>query len=180
MKGVVFNVVEEVITERFGADTWDDLLESADLEGAYTALGNYDDVELVAIVNAAAEALDVQAADVLRLVGRHGFAHLADRYPEFRGKYTTSRMLLAELNDVIHPQVLSLYPGASVPEFDFAERGAHVVLTYRSPRGLCHLAEGLALGAAAVFDEKVTVEQQTCRHRGDTTCRVVVDYQVDD
>ena len=68
----------------------------------------------------------------------------------------------------------------SAGEFDFAERGAQVVLTYRSPRGLCHLAEGLALGAAAVFDEKVTVEQETCRHRGDTMCRVVVDYQVDD
>ncbi len=43
MKGVVFNIVEEFVTEQWSADDWDDLLDAAGLDGAYTALGTYTD-----------------------------------------------------------------------------------------------------------------------------------------
>ena len=56
MKGLIFNVVEEVVTELYDADTWDDLLDAAGVDGAYTALGNYDDDELIGIVDAASTA----------------------------------------------------------------------------------------------------------------------------
>lgn len=177
MKGVIFNVVEEVVTERFGADTWDDLLEAAELVGAYTALGNYDDEELAALVAAAARTLDVSEPDVLRLVGRLGFSRLAARYGRLLDGHTTSRTVLADLNAVIHPQVLAIYPGATVPEFDFRDRGESVELDYRSGRGLCHLAEGLAEGVAHHFGEEVEVRQPTCRHRGDRGCLVTVRYR---
>lgn len=176
MKGVIFNVVEEVVTEQFGADTWDALLDATELDGSYTALGNYDDAELAALVAAAASALGHSEPDVLRLVGRHAFAGLAGRYPHFLEGHTSSRTVLADLNGVIHPQVLALYPGATVPEFDFTVDGDRVVLDYRSARGLCHLAEGLAAGVAAAFDETVAVTQPTCRHAGDTACRIIVEY----
>ena len=47
MKGVIFNVIEEVVGDLFGDETWDDLLETAEVDGAYTALGNYADTEPV-------------------------------------------------------------------------------------------------------------------------------------
>ena len=59
MKGIIFNVAEEVVTDLYGADAWDSLLASAELEGAYTSLGNYDDAEIAAIIAAAAVLLDV-------------------------------------------------------------------------------------------------------------------------
>ncbi len=176
MKGVIFNVVEEVVTEQYGADTWDALLDAAGVEGAYTSLGNYDDAQLVALVEAAASALSTSAADVLRIVGRAGFAKLSGRYPHFVAAHTTSRTVFHELNSVIHPQVLSLYPGASVPHFAVEGDGAQLVLHYTSDRGLCHLAEGLAEGLAASFDENIAIHQSSCRHRGDETCQIVVDY----
>lgn len=176
MKGVIFNVVEEVVTEAYGADTWDALLDAAGVDGAYTALGNYDDVQLVALVDAAASALDTTTDEVLRIVGRAGFAKLSARYPHFVASHATSRTVLQELNSVIHPQVLSLYPGASVPEFSVAGDDAQLVLLYTSARGLCHLAEGLAEGLADAFGEDVAIHQSTCRHRGDETCQIVVDY----
>lgn len=177
MKGVIFNVVEEVVTEEFGADTWDALLDATRLEGAYTALGNYDDAELAALVAAAASALGVEEADVLRLVGRRGFAGLAGRYPHFLEGHTSSRSVLGDLNEVIHPQVLALYPGANVPEFGFVEEGDRILLDYHSARGLCHLAEGLALGAIESFREHADITQETCRHRGDESCRIILDYR---
>ena len=38
MKGIVFNLLEEVVTEAYGADAWDSLLDAAGLDGAYTSL----------------------------------------------------------------------------------------------------------------------------------------------
>lgn len=176
MKGVIFNVVEEVVTEAYGPDTWDALLDAAGVDGAYTALGNYDDAELVAIVGAASSALGATGEDVLRTVGRAGFARLSSRYPHFVEPHESSRSVLRELNEVIHPQVLAIYPDASVPRFDVSGGDEQLVLIYESERGLCHLAEGLAEGLAAAFEEQVAVHQRACRHRGDGSCEIVVDY----
>lgn len=176
MKGVIFNVVEEVVTEAYGPNTWDVLLDAAGLDGAYTALGNYDDGELVAIVGAASSALGVSTEDVLRTVGSAGFSRLSSRYPHFVEPHVSSRSVLRALNEVIHPQVLAIYPGASVPRFEVDGGDDRLVLTYESDRGLCHLAEGLAAGLAAAFDEQVAIHQQACRHRGDESCQIVVDY----
>ncbi|CEK14849.1 heme NO binding protein, partial [Chthonomonas calidirosea] len=32
MKGIVFNLLEDVVSNRFGDDTWDDILEDAQVE----------------------------------------------------------------------------------------------------------------------------------------------------
>ena len=34
MKGVIFNLLEEAVVDQFGDDSWDDLLDAAELEGA--------------------------------------------------------------------------------------------------------------------------------------------------
>jgi hypothetical protein len=177
MKGVIFNILEEIVTDQFGPDTWDDLLDTAGLAGAYTSLGNYDDAQMSALVAAAGEALDLPADDVLRFVGRHAFAPLAQRYPAYPAGMTSSRGLLHQLNDVIHPQVLSLYPGANPPVFVAEDRSSNeLVLRYTSDRQLCHLAEGLALGATEAFGEEATVCQEECRLSGANECRIVVTY----
>ena len=43
MKGVLFNVVEDVVTDVLSEDAWDDAVDRSGASGAYTSLGNYDD-----------------------------------------------------------------------------------------------------------------------------------------
>jgi hypothetical protein len=43
MKGIIFNLLEEVVIRDHGADTWDELLSATCLDGAYTSLGSYPD-----------------------------------------------------------------------------------------------------------------------------------------
>ena len=57
MKGIVFNLLEDLVVRDHGEDAWDDLLEEAGSDGAYTSLGSYDDAELLALVGAASTAL---------------------------------------------------------------------------------------------------------------------------
>ena len=171
MKGIIFNLVEEVIGDRYGEDVWDDLLDAAGLDGAYTSLGSYPDDELFRLVAAAAEKLEVPPDVVVRTLGEAAIPLLADRYPAFFAGHTSTKSFLLTLNDIIHPEVRKLYPGADVPEFEYDTSSPDVlVMTYRSRRRLCAFAEGLVEGAARQFGESVVFEQPRCMLRGDAAC----------
>jgi hypothetical protein len=173
VKGIIFNLVEEVVTDRYGEDTWDALLDAAGLDGSYTSLGSYADEELFRLVEAASAALGVPAGDVVRQLGEGAIPLLVDRYPGFFENFTSAQDFLLTLNDIIHPEVRKLYPGAEVPDFDFdvSEDGV-LVIGYRSPRRLCALAEGFIIGAARHYGEHVEVSQSQCLLHGDEQCRI--------
>lgn len=170
MKGIVFNLVEEVVADEYGSDTWDDLLDAAGVDGAYTSLGSYPVEDLHRLVAAASSALSVPAGDVIRMVGQKAIPKLAVRYPQFFAQ-PTCRDFLLTLNDIIHPEVRKLYPGAEAPDFTFESPEDDVLLIgYDSTRRLCELAEGFILGSADHFGESLTVDQSECVHRGDSRC----------
>ena len=176
MKGIIFNLVEEVVSTEHGADTWDLLLDDSGLDGAYTSLGSYPDDDLHRLVASASNALGAPPADVVRGLGQSAIPLLAERYPGFFAGHTCRSFLLT-LNDIIHPEVRKLYPGADVPDFTFESPSEDVLeLGYNSARRLCALAEGFVLGAAAQFGETVTIEQTECLHHGDARCLLVVRF----
>lgn len=171
MKGVIFNVLEEVVTRHHGAGTWEDLLDAAGVDGAYTSLGNYPDAEMEALVGAAAQALDLEADAVLRWFGTAAMPVLAARYPGFFTAHRSTDGFLQSLNTIIHPEVRKLYPGAACPHFGFGvEPDGRLRMVYRSPRRMCALAEGFIAGAAAHYGEQVEVVQDGCMHDGAEAC----------
>lgn len=182
MKGIIFNVVEEVVRTQHGEQAWDIILERSGASGAYTSLGTYPDSELVAITQAAAVEMGMTPDEVVRAVGIAGIPMFAERYPHF---FTESPGLLdfvLSLNEIIHPEVRKLYPGAIVPVFTFdppvrSQAGStSLVMGYRSHRAMCALAEGLVLGAAKWFNEPITLTQTHCVHRGDPQCVLVLTW----
>lgn len=170
MKGIIFDVAAEVVRGNFGDDAWDDLLEAVGSDGAFTALGSYPDADLVAIIGAAADLLGMPASEVTVMIGRSGYPILVGRYPGLVADLPDLRTCLASLNTIIHPEVLKLYPGANPPTFELQPDGPDLLLHYISERGMCRLAEGLALGAADTFDEPVAVTHDSCRAQGDAAC----------
>ena len=171
MKGIVFNLLETLVTRDHGADAWDDLLDAAGVDGSYTSLGSYPDAELVALVGVASEALDLSPEQVTRWFGRSSMPLFASTHPHFFEGHVETRSFLLTLNDMIHPEVRKLYPGADVPDFDYETRAdGGLVMLYRSERKMCSFAEGLIEGAAMHFGEEVEVSQPSCMHRGDELC----------
>jgi hypothetical protein len=171
VKGIVFNLLEQVVTEEHGEEAWDGLLEAVAVDGAYTALGNYPDEELLRLVGAAASALDQDPDHLVKWFGRRALPILAGRYPEFFKPHEDTWSFLLTLNDVIHPEVRKLLPGADVPIFDVEvdEKGV-LALGYRSQRRLCALAAGFIEGAAAQFGQEVAISHPECMKRGDSRC----------
>src|SRR5262245_21330283 len=177
MKGIVFNLLEEVVSSEHGEATWDALLESAGVVGAYSSLGNYPDEEIGRIVGAASQALNRSPQDVVRWFGRRAIPLLARGYPAFFAPHSRARDFLLTLNTIIHPEVRKLYPDAIVPEFVFETPAPdQMIVGYQSPRRLCALAEGFIEGAADHYRDTVTLEQTTCMLRGDERCTIQVTF----
>ncbi len=177
MKGIVFNLLEKAVSEQYGEDTWDKLLEAAGSEGVYTSLGSYPDAEILKIVQAASTALNLPANDILRWFGQKALPMLAQQYPDFFKPHTTTKPFLLTLNNIIHPEVRKLYPAAEVPDFDFSSPNpAQLIMGYSSSRKFCAFAEGLIQGAAAHFNEKIDIQQPQCMHRGDKKCTLVCSF----
>ena len=170
MKGIVFNLLEQLVARDFGEGTWDALLDASELDGVYTSLGNYPDEDLWKLVGAAAQRLDMPADEVVSWLGRNALPLFALRYPQLFEPHDSTRSFVLTLNDIIHPEVRKLYPGADVPEFDFDARGDLLVMGYRSPRRLCSFAEGLLHGAGDHYGERLTIAQPLCMKRGDDHC----------
>jgi hypothetical protein len=171
VKGIVYNLLEECVSREHGEDTWDDLLESADVDGVYTSLGSYPDEDLFALVAAASDALGQPADSIIRWFGRSAMPLLADQYPGFFEPHANTRAFVLTLNGIIHPEVRKLYPGADVPVFSFDISSDDVlVMGYSSTRKLCAFAEGLLEGAAVHYGEQIAIEQPRCMLRGDERC----------
>ena len=171
MKGVILNLVEEVVVSSHGEETWERLLDQAGVGGAYTSLGSYQDAELMRIVAAASVALELPEQDVLRWVGRQAMPLMIGRWPGFFAAHRTTKSFLRTLNAIIHAEVHKLYPGATCPHFDFAEGADDALLIgYRSKRRLCGLAHGFIEGAAAHYHETAELQHLECMHRGDDAC----------
>ena len=172
MKGIIFHIVEEVVTAKLGPEAWDALLTMTGLPGIYTSLGSYPDAELMALVDACAEMTGLEQADLLRMVGTDAIPLLYNRYPIFFEDAQNARAFILSLNTIIHPEVRKLYAGTACPHFHFVETGNTVTMGYDSPRRLCHLAHGFVLGLANHFEETIEIEHPACMHSGAPMCHI--------
>ncbi|MDQ3611323.1 MAG: heme NO-binding domain-containing protein [Actinomycetota bacterium] len=171
MKGIIFNLAEEVVRREHGEDTWDAILLRAGLDGSWTSLGSYPDEHLERVVTGAAALLGTDERTVLCTVAEGAIPLLAVRYPHFFTPHTDTRAFVLTLNDMIHPEVRKVYPGATPPVFGFesAPEG-EMLLSYTSARRLCALAEGFVYGAAKHYGQPVVISQPACMLDGASRC----------
>jgi hypothetical protein len=171
VKGIIFNLLEDAVSSEFGAAAWDGLLAAVGSDGVYTSLGSYPDSQVRDFLGAAAARLGKTPEEMLRWFGNAAMPLLYERYPRFFAGHTSTRAFILSVNEIIHPEVLKIYPGADVPFFEFrdAEDGG-LLMGYRSPRRLCRLAQGFAEGAAQHFGQAITFTHLKCMHNGDESC----------
>lgn len=174
MKGIIFNLLEEAVTAAHGPDLWDDLLDAVRSDGAYSGVGQYDDDDFTRLIDAMSERVGQPRADVLRWFGVQSMPHLRAAYPAFFDRADLGAFLLG-INDIVHAEVRKLHPDSNVPEFELDVPAAGSLrMRYRSPRRLCHLAEGFILGAAAEYRTRVDIEQTACMLLGARHCDLIV------
>lgn len=172
MKGIIFNIIEEVVQAKLGEDAWDKLLSITGLPGVYTSLGSYADSELFQLVDACASMTGIAPPALLNMIGRESIPLLFERYPKFFHDAPNARAFILSLNTIIHPEVRKLYAGAACPHFNFVEAENMITMGYNSPRQLCHLAHGFILGLADYYSETIEINQPSCMHDGAPMCHI--------
>jgi Haem-NO-binding len=171
VKGIVFNLLQEVVTAAHGADAWDDLLDRSNSGGVYTSLGSYPDEELERLVETACDMLGLSRDAVLRWFGAEAMPLLAKAYPAFFANHTSARTFVAGINNVIHAEVRKLYTGAECPHFNIREPTEGVLtMDYRSSRRMCALAQGFVEGAGKLYGEALEFHHVACTASGADRC----------
>ena len=176
MKGIVFDILNDMVEEQFGLEAWDNLLDAVGSDGIYVATQSYPDEDLLALVAAASEATEIPAQDLVFEFGKYMVPKFYERYAGFFDAHERTKDFLLTVDEVIHVEVRKLFPDAGVPEFRYAEANGTLTMEYRSPRKLCALAEGLIEGSATHFGEVATIGHDVCMHNGADHCQLAVSF----
>lgn len=177
MKGIIFTTLGDMVEERFGLETWNQLLNTVNPPngGAYTAGGTYPDAEIFSLITVLSNLVDVEPLQLVEAFGIYMFPVLAKKHSNFLQKGLSLKDFLKSIDRVIHVEVRKLHADASLPSITYEDPAPNqLVMLYRSPRKLCALAIGLIKGAAIHFKNKVTIQQPCCMHQGADHCRLEV------
>jgi hypothetical protein len=169
MKGIVMNLLAEMVESEFGMAEWNEVLQDAGLTGAYTSTGLYSDSELSTLAGFLSKRNQVPLDDLVFAFGRFIFPAFYQRYPALIDQFDSLLELLEALDLVIHVEVNKLHPGAVPPDFRCQRLSDHqVLLEYHSERQLCRLAEGMIEAAAEHYKQPYDLVHSPClRHAGD-------------
>ncbi|AHF02058.1 heme transporter CcmB [Thiomicrospira aerophila AL3] len=162
MKGMVFTEFLDMVEEKFSADMVDDIIDDTNPPSgaAYTAVGTYDHNELVNMVTALSKRTEIPADTLVKIFGEHVFSKFATSHQQFLVGVPNALAFLAGIEDIIHAEVIKLYPDAQLPKFKctFID-DATLVMDYQSPRHFADLAEGLIKGCGKHFGDTLSVDR---------------------
>jgi hypothetical protein len=179
MKGVIFNLLEDFITENWGEEAYEEILSMCPLhtKEPFLGPGTYPDADLMAIVTAACRKLGVAPADAIHAFGKYMFPKLAARFPVFLEGHSHPKTFLKTVNDVIHVEVKKLFRDAEPPLITWTDPGPdRLVLVYASRRKLCSLATGLLEGAAEHFKTPIHYAHTRCMLEGADACELELTF----
>ena len=175
MKGVIFDLHEQVVVDELGEPIWAQIVAGAGGRTDHAPDGTYSHEEFLSLVRESSIALSRSPDETLIWFGRRSIALLAERYPELFRPHSSTIGFVLTLNDVVHPKVSEDFPGAVVPDFEF-DRVAEdtLIMAYSSYRDLCPFAQGLVEGTADHYDEVTHMEHFHCQRKGDPRCAIVL------
>ena len=176
MQGLIFTALAEMIEEKFGLLALQKVLDTATIEDdAFVSTSIYPDSSLVRLVEAASDVSGIAVPDLVKAYGEYLFAHFVKLHEAMILESESLKDFLLRIDSVIHVEVSKLYPGSSLPIFNYEDIDENnLVMIYRSPRKMCHLAEGLVLGAANYFNTPYQLTQTQCMHSGADHCRLEI------
>lgn len=176
MHGFIFSELKKYVGKNFGEEVWPILLREAGLGArTYEHYLEYPDDEVVALVTTASRMTSLPGNDILEGFGEFIAGDLVKVYKPLLDPSWRTLEFLEHTESVVHRVVRGRNQKAKPPALSCARVAAdEVVITYSSKRKLCALARGIIRGAADLFQEQVTVREDTCMLRGDRVCVISV------
>ncbi len=170
MYGLVNKAVEDLVLSKFGEDTWETILDKADIEEDYfVAMQSYSDDVTYKLVGAASEVLDMPAEQVLEVFGEYWILYTAEKgYGSMLDMAGSSLdEFLKNLNN-LHSQVAVTLPELKPPSFkiDNVEEKIWRVHYHSDRAGLTSMMVGLLKGLAQRFGQEGEVVVEAINGEG--------------
>lgn len=178
MKGMIFTEFLDMVGDRFGLAVKDRVIAAAGgaHDGAYTAVGNYDHREMVAMALELSAATRLPLNALLIAFGEHVFGVFTQNYGHFFVEAKGAIAFLSRIEDYIHVEVRKLYPDAELPGFTYpACEPGQLVMEYRSPRPMAAFAEGLVRATIKHFGDPLTLTVQDLSAGAGTAARFTLE-----
>ena len=164
MRGIVFLMFESFVIERRGYDAYEDLLDAVagrlDATDPFIGAGTYRDDDLLALVDAEADASASSRSQILRELGSFCFPRLAKRYAWVLAGQRSLPMFMSYLRRTSRDRA----------GFALEQNAGSLRITYRSPPSLCVLGDGLLDGVSEYFATPLALAHVACVDRGDPSC----------
>ncbi len=180
MKGVVFNILELLIVEKFGDQTLEEIYTDVQFSGdvlPFIGPETYPDSDLFAIVKYLAEKTSIPENDLVFEFGKFMLPVFYKKFPVYFENMLSSIEFLKTVNDMIHVEVKKIFEDATPPVIEVEQLSEKkIILRYSSERKLCRLLEGLIEGLALHFNQKVSYAHKVCMKEGGDQCIYEIRY----
>ncbi len=169
MKGIVFTEFLEMVESRFGYEMVDNIIEESKLEsnGIYTSIGTYHHSEIVLLLTNLSAKTKIDSLVLLKAFGEYLFDTFLKTYPQFFQAEDNAFDFLKSIDSHIHVEVKKLYPDATLPKFDTAQKeDGTLIMIYKSERKMAALAEGLIEKSIAYYKHPHSVNIEMLNEEG--------------
>ena len=169
MKGIVFTEFLELVEDKFGLETVDEIIEKSDLEsnGVYTSIGTYEFSEMLQLLKHLSAKTKITIDELLLVYGEHLFGVLRDSYPGLIEAYDDPIVMLSSIENHIHIEVKKIYPDAELPSFEVIEKTKNsLIMIYRSSRAMHHFGLGLMNKTFEHFNSTASIVLERIKEDG--------------
>jgi hypothetical protein len=172
MYGIVNKAIQDLITDKFGAEVWEAVKEKSEVDVDFFLSNEpYDDDITYKLAGAASEVLGLTVGQVLNAFGEWWI--LKTGKEKYGGLMEAGGNNLKEFLvnlPLFHNRIMLMYPKLTPPEFkvsDIEQNSIHV--HYHSKReGLQEFVRGLLSGLAKMYNVEATIELMQSRDDGNT------------
>jgi len=170
MYGIVNKSIQDLVTEQFGSDTWDAVLEKSNINVSFFMSNEpYDDAITYRLAQAVSDISGLSLSEVLNTFGEYWVLKTGkEKYGSLMqaGGANLKAFLLNLPN--FHNRIMLIYPKLTPPDFqvsDVTDYSMHI--HYRSKReGLQEFVRGLLHGLGKMYQTKVDVTLLQSRNDG--------------
>ena len=170
MHGLIFASFRDYLVTEHGVDVAKDVTAG---EPQYTLSEAYPDEQFLALLERACARTALSRDELLFEFGAFTAATTFARlYSVLFRASPTARDFLLTVETPIHEVVREALPDARPPELAVTDLGDEgLEIAYSSPRRICAMLRGLAVGTGRVYGEALEVDELECMHHGASACR---------
>jgi hypothetical protein len=179
MKGMVNKGIQEMVEEKFGAESWKRIKRLARCDAPFFAIGeDYPDEMTTALVEAASNVSGLSDEQFLIEFGKHWILNTGkSTYPTFYSLAGYSpREFLYSLNQ-IYKYIARNSTAPPLAELSYEDLpDGRLVIHYKSKHDLCASFLGNIIGVGLLFNQVLRVKETACKKRGDSHCTMEVTF----